>query len=133
MVTNLNPETRELERTNFPEYPVFAQSCRRGLSTVYPFKQGVADDLYGWKFGARWPPSYWAFGRMRALLAIHDALLLKPRRALEVAAGDGGVSASLAGQPLVKLADLTELLSQRLPSAVRTRSCAALSATLRLP
>lgn len=96
MVTKLNSGTHELDRTKFPAYPVFAQSCRRGLSTVYSFKQGVANDLHGWKFGAGWPPSYWAFGRMRTLLALHDALLLEPRRALEVAAGDGGLSVCLA-------------------------------------
>lgn len=90
------PDTYQLDRTQFPEYPLFAQSCLRGLSTVYPFKPGTADNLYGWKFGTRWPPSYWAFGRMRALLAVHDALLLKPRRALEVAAGGGGLATRLA-------------------------------------
>ncbi|HMF58518.1 MAG TPA: methyltransferase domain-containing protein [Pyrinomonadaceae bacterium] len=96
MVANPNPDPRELDRTQFPQYAVFAQSCRRGLSAVYSFKQGVVNDPYGWKFGARWPPSHWAFGRMRALLAMQDALLLKPHRALEIAAGGGGLSSRLA-------------------------------------
>ena len=90
------PDAYKLDRTPFPEYPLFAQSCRRGLSTVYSFKPGTPDNLYGWKFGTRWPPSHWAFGRMRALLAVHDALLLKPRRVLEVAAGGGGLATRLA-------------------------------------
>jgi 2-polyprenyl-3-methyl-5-hydroxy-6-metoxy-1,4-benzoquinol methylase/glycosyltransferase involved in cell wall biosynthesis len=88
--------TSELDRTQFPEYRLFAQSCHHGLSAVFAFKPGVVDDPYGWKFGTRWPPSYWAFGRMRALLAVHDALLLRPRRALEVAAGGGGLATCLA-------------------------------------
>ncbi len=96
MVTNLNSDAHQLDRTKFPEYPVFAQSCRRGLSTVYSFKAGTADNLDGWKFGTRWPPSHWAFGRMRALLTVHDALVLKPRNALEVAAGGGGLATRLA-------------------------------------
>jgi|GEM_PF-1075138 len=90
------PDICDFDRTQFPAYAVFAQCCRRGLSTVYSFKPGTADNLYGWKFGTRWPPSHWAFGRMRALLAVHDALLLKPRRALEVAAGGGGLATCLA-------------------------------------
>lgn len=53
-------------------------------------------DPEGWKFGKGFPPSYQAYGRMRALLAMQDALLFKPRRALEVAAGGGGLSVRLA-------------------------------------
>jgi 2-polyprenyl-3-methyl-5-hydroxy-6-metoxy-1,4-benzoquinol methylase/glycosyltransferase involved in cell wall biosynthesis len=86
----------ELNCTQFPEYASFAESCRRGLSTVYSFRPGTADNSYGWKFGTRWPPSHWAFGRMRSLLALQDGLLLKPRRALEVAAGGGGLATCLA-------------------------------------
>lgn len=80
----------------FPDYAAFAQSCQSGLSVVYPLKSNVGSDPYGWKFAARWPPSYAAFGRMRSLLAVHDALSFQPRRVLEVAAGGCGLAASLA-------------------------------------
>jgi 2-polyprenyl-3-methyl-5-hydroxy-6-metoxy-1,4-benzoquinol methylase len=85
-----------LDRTELPDFKLFAESCRRGLSVVYPFKTNTSPDPFGWKFSARWPPSYSAFGRMRSLLAIQDALRLKPRRVLEVAAGGGGLAACLA-------------------------------------
>jgi 2-polyprenyl-6-hydroxyphenyl methylase/3-demethylubiquinone-9 3-methyltransferase len=87
-----------LQQTNFPESSIFAKCCQQGLSAIYPFKSGAFADPHGWKFQARWPPSYSAFGRMRSLLAIHDALILKPRRVLEVAAGGGGLAATLANQ-----------------------------------
>lgn len=96
MVAQLNSTPCKIDRTRFPEYSVFAQSCQHGLSTVHSFKQDVTSDPDGWKFGARWPPSHGAFGRMRSLLNIQDALLLKPRRSLEIAAGGGGLSARLA-------------------------------------
>lgn len=96
MVAKLNSDSRKLDRTQLPEYTAFAQACQRGLSTVCRFKQNVTHDPAGWKFGKRCPPSHEAFGRMRSLLAIQDALLLKPRRALEVAAGGGGLSTRLA-------------------------------------
>jgi 2-polyprenyl-3-methyl-5-hydroxy-6-metoxy-1,4-benzoquinol methylase len=79
-----------------PAFQLFADSCRHGLSTITPLKPDATPDPSGWKFGAGWPPSYAAFGRMRSLLAIQDALRLKPRRALEVAAGGGGLAAALA-------------------------------------
>ena len=60
------------------------------------FRPDVVDDPDGWKFGQRCPPSHPAFGRMRALIALEDALALKPRRALEIAAGGGGLSVRLA-------------------------------------
>ena len=75
---------------------MFARSCQSGLSVVYPFKAKVNSDPYGWKFGTRWPPSYAAFGRMRSLLAVHDALSFQPQKVLEVAAGGCGLAASLA-------------------------------------
>ncbi len=96
MITNLRPDLRRFDRTEFPEYSMFAHSCHHGLSTVFSFKPGVVNDPYGWKFGARWPPSYWAFGRMRTLLTLQDALFLKPRSALTIAAGGGDLSTCLA-------------------------------------
>lgn len=64
---------------------------------VYPFNSRNGEDSYGWKFGEARPPSYSAFGRMRALLAVEDALRLKPDRMFEVAAGGGGLAAAVAG------------------------------------
>jgi 2-polyprenyl-3-methyl-5-hydroxy-6-metoxy-1,4-benzoquinol methylase/glycosyltransferase involved in cell wall biosynthesis len=86
----------KLDCTPLPDFILFAESCRHGLSAVYPFKEGNLRDPFGWKFAKASPPSYSAFGRMRSLLAIEDALRLKPRRVLEVAAGGGGLAARLA-------------------------------------
>lgn len=109
MFIKLNSNSCELDRTQLPEYAAFAQACHRGLSTVYSFKQGITNDPYGWKFGRRCPPSHDAFGRMRVLLATQDALRLKPRRALEVAAGGGGLSTCLGASGCAVVAnDLRE-------------------------
>ena len=40
-------------------------------------------------------PSYWAYGRLRALLALGKSLALRPKRVLEVAAGDAALCACL--------------------------------------
>jgi 2-polyprenyl-3-methyl-5-hydroxy-6-metoxy-1,4-benzoquinol methylase len=53
-------------------------------------------DVEGWNYGSAWPPSYGAFGRLRVLTTLERVLLLKPRRVLEVAAGDGALGACLA-------------------------------------
>ncbi len=80
----------------FPSYAVFKTCCAKGLSAIYPFTAHKHPDLYGWKYGTRWPPSYNAFGTMRTLLAIRDALDLNPKIVLEVAGGEGGLAATLA-------------------------------------
>jgi 2-polyprenyl-3-methyl-5-hydroxy-6-metoxy-1,4-benzoquinol methylase len=85
-----------LTPVTFPDFKQFAASCRRGLSVIYPLKAAAGTDPYGWRFGTRWPPSYWAFGRMRSLLTLKDALTLRPKRVLEVAAGGSGLAACLA-------------------------------------
>ena len=41
------------------------------------------------------PPSYWAYGRLRALLGLGESLALRPQRVLEVAAGDAALCACL--------------------------------------
>ena len=94
--SNSRDHSCQLDRTELPEFKLFADSCRRGLSVLYPFKSTTAPDPFGWKYGSRWPPSYSAFGRMRSLLAVQDALRLNPRRVLEVASGGAGLAASLA-------------------------------------
>jgi 2-polyprenyl-6-hydroxyphenyl methylase/3-demethylubiquinone-9 3-methyltransferase len=87
-----------LSMVSFPEYEMFRRCCRKGLAAIYPFKHAGLEDKYGWKFSCAWPPSYAAFGRMRALLAVDDALRLEPRRVLEVAAGGAGLAATLASK-----------------------------------
>ena len=82
--------------TVLPEFTLFEEVCRKGLSVIYPLRSANSPDPAGWKFGAGWPPSYSAFGRMRSLLAVQDALELRPNRVLEVAAGGAGLSACLA-------------------------------------
>jgi 2-polyprenyl-3-methyl-5-hydroxy-6-metoxy-1,4-benzoquinol methylase len=96
MLTEANMGGLKLDRTTFPKRITFERSCREGLSVIYPFKSKRLPDPEGWKFGSHYPPSYQAFGRLRSLLAVHDTLLLKPRRVLEVAAGGGGLAAALA-------------------------------------
>lgn len=95
MFTDANTGYKKLDRTTFPECSLFERICRDGLSVIYPFKSATSPDPQGWKFGAGFPPSHQAFGRMRSLLTLHDALLLKRRRVLEVAAGGGGLAAAL--------------------------------------
>lgn len=80
-----------------PSYSLFKESCQIGLSAVRPMTGASRqNDTDGWNFGFAWPPSYEAFGRLRALATLESALALKPRRVLEVAAGDGALCACLA-------------------------------------
>ena len=51
--------------------------------------------MYGWNYGVARPPSYSAYGRLRALLALGESRALHPKRVLEVAAGDAALSACL--------------------------------------
>jgi 2-polyprenyl-3-methyl-5-hydroxy-6-metoxy-1,4-benzoquinol methylase len=81
----------------FPEYDLFRAVCQSGLAAVRPLLEADrTDDPDGWNYGCGWPPSYQAYGRMRALLTLMTARSLRPRRALEVAAGDAALCASLA-------------------------------------
>lgn len=89
-------ETR-LTTAQLPAYELFRAACRSGLSVVRPLTHAARKrDAFGWNFGSGWPPSYEAFGRMRALTTLQQALALEPNRVLEVAAGDGSLSACLA-------------------------------------
>jgi 2-polyprenyl-6-hydroxyphenyl methylase/3-demethylubiquinone-9 3-methyltransferase len=86
----------EFGSTMFPSRQVFTAVCVRGLSEVRPLQSSAAgDDPWGWNFGKATPPSYWAYGRLRALLTLAQAKRLKPKRVLEVAAGDAALSACL--------------------------------------
>jgi 2-polyprenyl-3-methyl-5-hydroxy-6-metoxy-1,4-benzoquinol methylase len=68
-------------------------------SEVRPLrKEAAAHDEWVWYFGSGWPPSYWAYGRMRALMTLLEARALNPKSVLEVAAGDGDLCACLAAK-----------------------------------
>ena len=83
---------------SLPTAHLFRDACRRGLSVVRPLAEAARErDAGGWNFGRGWPPSYEAYGRMRALTTLNLAASLKPRRLLEVAAGDAALSASIIG------------------------------------
>jgi 2-polyprenyl-3-methyl-5-hydroxy-6-metoxy-1,4-benzoquinol methylase len=82
---------------HFPSRDAFNKVCRSGLSLIRPLLEDQARtaDSYGWKYGAAQAPSYPAYGRLRALLTLNAALALKPKRVLEIAAGDASLCASL--------------------------------------
>jgi 2-polyprenyl-3-methyl-5-hydroxy-6-metoxy-1,4-benzoquinol methylase len=86
--------------TVFPSRTLYQSVCQRGLSVVRPLSSGYEDDAYGWNYGSARPPSYWAYGRLRALITLARARTLlnaaTPSRVLEVAAGDAALSACLA-------------------------------------
>ena len=79
----------------FPSRKLYTAVCQHGLSVVRPLLPANGIDPYGWNFGAARPPSYWAYGRLRALLALGESLALRPKRVLEVAAGDAALCACL--------------------------------------
>ena len=86
-----------LQPAEFPDYTLFRSVRTSGLSQVRPpLDAAAASDPFGWNYGSGFPPSYWAYGRLRALLALLEAASLKPQSALEVAAGDAALSACLA-------------------------------------
>lgn len=79
-----------------PSKLLFDQVCKTGLSFVRPLvSKDTVDDPYGWNYGTADPPSYWAYGRMRALATLQVVTSLKPQRVLEVAAGDAALCACL--------------------------------------
>jgi 2-polyprenyl-6-hydroxyphenyl methylase/3-demethylubiquinone-9 3-methyltransferase len=91
------PDNVRRSRARLPEYRRFQEVCDSGLSALRPLNDTAKkDDQWGWNYGQAWPPSYWAFGRMRALFTLMEASLLRPKRVLEVAAGDAALCASLA-------------------------------------
>ena len=81
---------------SFPSYALFRLVCRAGLSQIRPAiaKDSLAD-AWGWNYGSASPPSYWAYGRLRALLTLNVAQTLSSARVFEIAAGDGALSACL--------------------------------------
>jgi 2-polyprenyl-3-methyl-5-hydroxy-6-metoxy-1,4-benzoquinol methylase len=86
------------QKAALPDYALFRSVCSSGLSKIRPLRNGASrkDDAWGWNYGSGWPPSYWAYGRMRAMLTLLEASALKPKTVLEVAAGDAALSACLA-------------------------------------
>ncbi len=105
-----------LTRTVYPPYASFAGASRRGLQVVYPLTSTTQPDPEGWRYGAGQPPSYPAFGRMRALLAVEQARALRPSRVLEVAAGGGGLASTLACDGATVVAN--DLLTDALTAAL---------------
>lgn len=100
-----------------PEYGMFQTVCGTGLSVVRPLESTASsDDPFGWNFGAGWPPSYWAYGRMRALMTLREAEALKPKTVLEVAAGDAALCAHLAAKGCMVTAN--DLRKENLEDAV---------------
>lgn len=89
-------------------------------------------DVDGWNYGSAWPPSYRAFGRLRVLATLERALALKPRRVLEVAAGDGSLSACLAEHGInVTVNDLrTDILVSAIANFENGDSISVLSGNL---
>ena len=80
-----------------PTFDRFHAVCTQGLSAFRPLVSDARDhDPGGWNFGHVRAPSYEAYGRLRALLAFEHAVERRPRRVLEIAAGDAALSASLA-------------------------------------
>jgi 2-polyprenyl-3-methyl-5-hydroxy-6-metoxy-1,4-benzoquinol methylase len=86
------------DKATFPDYALFRSVCSHGLSRIRPLRNGASrkDDAWGWNYGSGWPPSYWAYGRMRAMMTLLEASALGPKTVLEVAAGDAALSACLA-------------------------------------
>ncbi len=106
-----------LTRTVYPSYSLVADACRRGLQVVYPLTSPALPDPDGWRYGVGHPPSYPAFGRMRALLAVEQARALHPSRVLEVAAGGGGLASTLVTDGAAVVAN--DLLTESLTAALR--------------
>jgi 2-polyprenyl-3-methyl-5-hydroxy-6-metoxy-1,4-benzoquinol methylase len=80
-----------------PAYSAFKAICEEGLSRIRPLTDAAKqNDVEGWNYGSAWPPSYGAFGRLRVLTTLELALSIRPHRVLELAAGDGALSACLA-------------------------------------
>ena len=80
-----------------PEVSDMLAVWKHGLSAIRRFKPSIPHETE-WNFGACSPPSYVAFGRMRALLSQMQTSQLPGQRVLEVAAGDGALAAALAEQ-----------------------------------
>lgn len=83
----------------FPTPDLFEKLCRSGLSLIRPLLPAARlADPYGWNYGSAKAPSYQAYGRLRASLTLNTASHLKPKRVLEIAAGDGSLCACLERQ-----------------------------------
>ncbi len=106
------------QKALLPDYAQFHSVCSHGLSQVRPLLNGASkkDDEWGWNYGSGWPPSYWAYGRMRAMMTLREAAALAPKSVLEVAAGDAALSASLAAMGCAATAN--DLRADNLANAV---------------
>ena len=101
----------------YPDYSLFRSVCDSGLSRIRPLREAaLVKDEWGWNFGSGWPPSYLAYGRMRAMMTLLEATAVKPNSVLEVAAGDAALSACLANTCQRVVAN--DLLSDQLQQSV---------------
>ncbi|HLH08996.1 MAG TPA: class I SAM-dependent methyltransferase [Terriglobales bacterium] len=90
------PSSSTQLRELFPSQAAFRAVCRRGLSEVRPLTSAaIQNDQHGWNYGSTTAPSYWAYGRLRALFTLNVATSFGAKRVLEIAAGDGALSACL--------------------------------------
>lgn len=109
----------------FPDYKLYRSVCSGGLSKIRPLRNGASpkEDPWGWNYGSGWPPSYWGYGRMRAMMTLLEASALAPKTVLEVAAGDAALSACLATMGCTVAAN--DLRAENLANAVANFSNAA--------
>ncbi len=94
-----------------PGTGIFPRILKEGFQVLGRHKDGPRTaDANHWLFEPGLPPSYSAAGRLRFALTLRDALSIRPKRVLEVAAGGGLLSACLAepGRRLV-LNDLRDM------------------------
>lgn len=106
------------QKAVYPDFALFRSVCSEGLSKIRPLRNRASgnDDPLGWNYGSGWPPSYLAYGRMRAMLTLLEASALKPKTVLEIAAGDAALSACLAKAGCTTVAN--DLRAENLSSAV---------------
>jgi 2-polyprenyl-6-hydroxyphenyl methylase/3-demethylubiquinone-9 3-methyltransferase len=105
--------------TTFPDYALFRKCCSSGLREIRPIGEAASSgEAWEWNFSSGWAPSYAAYGRMRALMALSEARELHPNSVLEVAAGDAALCASLASSCRRVVAN--DIRREHLERAVRT-------------
>jgi hypothetical protein len=134
--TRLLPKDDRFLDDGFPSLKLFSEVCRSGLSFVRPLISGtLIDDSYGRNYGSAHPPSYGAYGRFRALLALGQSLSLRPKRVLEAAAGDAALCACLQRTGCDVTAndlrrEVLERVSRKLSSSIQKKIGNSLSVVL---
>lgn len=108
--------------TQLPSFSLFAEVCQNGLQVVRPCKPNIPRDE--WNHFSGYPPSHRAYGRMRTLLALKEVEAFRPRRLLEIAAGDGSLCACAAAMGCEFIV-ANDLRAQELEKALALFSTAA--------